>query len=62
MEIQAQHKKKDVKETLAKILPSTLSKHCICTIFVVKSHWQANLQVEKLNISGYSVKLPVRVL
>ena len=32
--------KKDVKKTPAKMLPSTLSKHCMCTIsiFVVQNH------------------------
>ena len=32
--------KKDVKKTPAKMLPSTLSKHCMCTIsiFVVNNH------------------------
>ena len=32
--------KKDVKKTLAKMLLSTLSKHCMCTIciFVVNDH------------------------
>ena len=64
MEIQAQH---DVKKTPAKMLPSTLSKHSnpnpkhFC--FNIKP-WQANLKLEnkKLNISGYTVKLPVHVL
>ena len=32
--------KKDVKKTPAKMLPSTLSKHCMCTIsiFVIQNH------------------------
>ena len=41
--------KKDVMKTPAKMLPSTLNKHCMCTtsIFVVKNHaWQANTKVE----------------
>ena len=52
--------KKDVKKTPAKMLPSTLSKHCMCTM----KPWQANLKVEnkKLDVSGYTVKLLVRVL
>ena len=57
--------KKDAKKTPAKMLPSTLSKYCMCTIsFFLKLPKQANLKVEnkKLNITGYSVKLPVRVL
>ena len=37
--------KKDVKKTLAKMLPSTLSKHCMCTI----------------SKSGHSKKLPIIV-
>ena len=41
--------KKDVEETLAKMLPSTLSKHCMCTIsiFVVNNHGK---QICKLKI------------
>ena len=59
-------KKKDVKKIPAKMLPSTLSKHCMCTIsfFLVNNHGKQiwKLKNKKLNISGYSVKLPVRVL
>ena len=57
--------KKDVKKTPAKMLPSTLSKHCMCTIsnFVVNDHGKQIVENKKLNISGYSViKLPARVL
>ena len=41
--------KMDVKKTPAKILPSTLSKHCMCTIsiFVVNNH---DKQICKLKI------------
>ena len=56
--------KKDVKKTPAKMLPSTLSKHCMCTIsnFVVNDHGKQIVENKKLNISGYSViKLPARV-
>jgi len=45
MEIQAQHKKKGVKKTPAKMLPSTLSKHCMCSYckhFCCNNHAKQN--------------------
>ena len=55
--------KKDVTKIPAKMLPSTLSKHCMCTIriFVVKNHGK-KVENKKLDISGYTVKLLVCVL
>ena len=45
--------KKDVKKTPAKMLPLTLTKHCMCTvsIFVVNDHGKQiqNLKVERKN-------------
>ena len=32
--------KEDVKKTPAKMLPSTLSKHCICTICILTSKFE----------------------
>ena len=55
--------KKDVKKTPAKMLPSTLSKHCMCTIrILVVKNYGKKVENKKLDISGYTVKLLVCVL
>ena len=56
--------KKDVKKTPVKMLPSTLSKHCMCSISIFVVNHGKQICKLILNISGYklTVKLPVHVL
>ena len=63
MEIQAQHKRRMLRRHQPKFYHQLQVKHCMCTIsiFVVKSHGK-KVENKKLDISGYAVKLLVRVL
>ena len=42
--------KEDVKKTPAKMLPSTFSKHCMCTICIVVNDY--NKQIENVKVDN----------